>query len=399
MLAALTLAGCSDGGKQAGSPRYTNCKRVDLRDMNSGTLIRGAEDLVFDPRYNRILVSAYDRWATEKAVKNKAPQLPNGGLYAIALTPGWTKGTELAARKLTRGAAEGRSFHPHGIDLLDIPNKHAVLAVINREYLKSGPEPDAAWTKKVSLEVYRIKNNRLIEAGRIGTPDLCRANDVKVIDPTTFAVTTDRSACSGAAVFWENLFRVKGGALRKATLGGKAGITLNTQLSGIGFANGVAAGIAPNMDNSGMDQATTFWIAGTRERSLIEFVETRHRRPFRDNPEDALEIRTDTKRHPLFAAPDNITMTPDDTLIIAAHASLFRLARYRFKWGWTSRAPSLIVEWDPKTQTTQTLFEDKSGKTFSAATTALRIRGTLVAGSVADSGLLICPHTLEGGGS
>ena len=399
MLAGLTLVACGDSGKRAGSPLYSNCKRVDLRDMSSGELIRGAEDLVFDPRYNRILVSAYDRWATEKAVKNKDPQLPNGGLYAIALTPGWTKGNELPARKLTRGTAEGRSFHPHGFDLLDIPNKHAVLAVINREYLKSGAAPDAAWTKKVNLEVYRIKNNRLIETGRIGTPDLCRANDVKVIDPTTFAVTTDRKACTGAAVYWQTLLGIKGGALRAVTLGGKTGIALTTKLSGIGFANGLAVDASPDTTDSGWDQATTSWVAATREKSLIEFVETRHRRPFRDSPEDAIEIRTEIKKHPLSAAPDNITLTPDNTLIIAAHTNLFKLARYRFKWGWTSRAPSLIIEWDPKTKKSQTLFEDKSGKTFSAATTALRVRGTLVAGSVTDRGLLICPYTLDGGGT
>ncbi|MCR9254640.1 MAG: hypothetical protein NXI16_00920 [Alphaproteobacteria bacterium] len=95
----------------------------------------------------------------------------------------------------------------------------------------------------------------------------------------------------------------------------------------------------------------------------------------------------------LPGGPDNLSFAPDGRVIAALHPSALRIF-FGLKLG-VEQTPSLIVSADLETGAVRTLYED-TGSEFSAATSALIIENTLVAGSVLDKGLLVCRNVGPG---
>ncbi len=104
--------------------------------------------------------------------------------------------------------------------------------------------------------------------------------------------------------------------------------------------------------------------------------------------ETAADVVADIGRLALTDHPDNVALTPDNEIIVAAYTDLLDFAAYRFRWFGTDRVASKILAAGPS-GSLETLFEDKEGALFSAASSAV-LSDLLIAGSAGDAGLLVC---------
>lgn len=181
------------------------------------------------------------------------------------------------------------------------------------------------------------------EAARITDPALCRANDL-MFQGDELWVTLDRADCG---VSLADL--LPWGATGRLVEVGAGGIRL---LRGdLAFANGLA------------ETDGAVWVAETRGAALT----------------------APGRRLDLPGGPDNLSPSGSG-LLAALHPDLLRLALYR--GGWTGHAPSRIVEITG--DKVALLVDDPGGTVFSAATVAVWVGGRLVAGSVRDTGLMVC---------
>jgi len=312
-----------------------DCRRIDLLDKATGAAIVGAEDMAIDREKGRLLISAYDRRAAERAAK-RGRRPPDGGLYAVAVEKLFDANQSLSVTPMMDTAEFDNGLRPHGIAVSD-----GEIAFINRAYVKDG----ARWRLEPTLARVRP------DGEKEENPVHCAANDVAYADGE-IVHTRDHGACGGYGRFLETVFaRKKSGAYG---MDGKAVI------DGVAFANGVAvadAGLA---------------VAATREKALhMRASESPHARATVSLPD----------------APDNLSMD-EGAIVVALHPDLFRLALNR-KLG-VGKAGSRIARVDLQTQEIEILFDDRSGDQFSAATVGVITARGLVAGSVTDAGVLVC---------
>lgn len=339
-LAALLIASCGDRAPSAIAYSGADCGRRALIDPQ-GDIVVGAEDLLVDRRNGRLIVSAYDRRAAERAARRGDGAIPEGGVYAVRLDDLFAKGAEVEAASLLDRAAARRGLRPHGIDY---DPEEERLVFINRGYERD----NGRWTRKVELiEVYLADEK----------PDFtiadshCAANDA-LLGETTL-LTIDHRDCDGGAIL-ENVFR-----LRRSGLATSEGERLSP---GVAFANGLA--------RIGDEIA----MGATRENAVL-FLDA----------DDGFSERARVKTP---GGPDNLTATPDGAIIAAVHPSLLRLAFHR-KLN-ARRAPSRIVRIDPDGPRLDWLFDDPHGHLFSGATVATETEDGLIIGSATDAGLLVC---------
>lgn len=336
------LASC--GGSNIGAPKYAldQCRQVALIDEASGRFVSGAEDLALDTKNQRLIISAYDRRAVEAAAKKRNSDIPHGGLYEVVLTDLFRE-EEISVSSLIDPETVAGGLRPHGIDIDPRTNE---IVFINRSYEDSGK-------RRVMIpRLLRLKENNVVDGGNIH----CAANDIS-IGASQSLYSFDHRACGFQAAIEDIFGQAKSGL--KIYEG-------DVVADDIRFANGVG--------HSG----EMIVLAATRDKSLYQY-----------NNDDGTYIRSGRTRLP--GAPDNLSMSDDGTIIVALHSSLFRLALNR-KLG-IGRAPSRVVSVDPENDTVKLLFEDKKAQLFSAATIGIETQGGLVAGSVTDSGLLVCKAT------
>ncbi|MEM7505166.1 MAG: hypothetical protein AAF415_00360 [Pseudomonadota bacterium] len=306
------------------------CQRIQVfAAERPGTAVVGIEDIaVLDDR--TLVLSAHDRFD---------PSQPNGGLYRLGLdtvADGQARVTEFLPADLFDG-----ELRPHGIALS--PDKQRI-AVVNR--LRNG---------KVALEFIEAIGSDRARRQRSVNDAFCRANDVVVLDDETAAVTLDRRACDPAPDDLLGLWPT--GRIVLVSLATGAPIRSSEALA---FPNGI----------------TQTWVAETRAGRLTAWA----------GPQSVNGRLADPIALP--GGPDNLTRDDAGDLVVALHPSLLRLAPYRF--GWIDHAPSRIARVDPETREVEILFDDPTGTLFSAATTGVLTGGRLIAGSMRDSGLLIC---------
>ena len=326
---------------ETGEPYYAHddCRRIDLIDEATGAAIVGAEDLVFDNAGGRLVISAYDRRAAEKAAKQSRVPPPQGGLYAVPIESVFAANSALEAARIVDPTKIKNGLRPHGVDVAN-----GEVAFINRGYVRDGKR----WRMAPTMV-------RISAAGEITSKNVhCAANDVAVVGDSHL-FTRDHLACGGYARLVENALAQKksgayfddGGAL----------------IDGVAFANGVAV-----LDDG-------FAVAATREKAVHVF------RANKD--EGARQFVVDVS-----GAPDNLSVAGDGDIIAALHPNLLRLAFAR-KLD-IGNAGSRIVRIDLDGDAAVMLFDDPSGEMFSAATIGVVSERGLVAGSVMDSGLLVC---------
>lgn len=318
---------------------HDECRRVDLIDEATGAPIIGAEDLVFDDANGRLIVSAYDRRAAEKAARQSRVPPPQGGLYAVSLDSLFSASGALEASRLIDPTKIKNGLRPHGVDAAN-----GEIVFVNRGYVQDGKR----WRMTPAMV-------RVSATGEITSQYAhCAANDVAVVGDSHL-FTRDHLACGGLARTFENVFAQK-----------KSGAYFNdggALIDGVAFANGVAV-----LDDG-------FAVAATREKALHIFRAKKG--------EESRQFIVDAP-----GAPDNLSLAGDGDIIASLHPNLFRLALAR-KLD-IGKSGSRIARIDLDSGEVTILFDDASGALFSAATIGVATDRGLVAGSVIDRGLLVC---------
>lgn len=346
--AALMLTAACAQQEEIGAAAYSEdqCRRVAVVDAGTGDVLRGAEDLAADPMRGLLFVSAYDRRAVEKAAGRGAAQVPNGGVYSLSLPDLFEiSNASVKAVSLASPSDIAGGLRPHG---MHYDARHQELIFINRTYQRI----DKRWRMTPRLQRIGVNGEVVIGAEPSAIP--CAANNVLLTEQQVFT-SFDHGSCGWRGGF-EAVFNLK----RSGVVLEGAGAVYNKA----GFANGLTR------TNEG-----DIVMAATRESALIIFSERA----------GAVEK---IGRIELPGGPDNLSVAHDGGIVAAAHPSLWRLALNR-KMG-IGLAPSRIVKTDPETREIKILFDDRSGKLFSAATAAIETEHGLIAGSVTDEGLLVC---------
>jgi len=342
--AATALAACGEadiGGIAYGAD---SCRRVALTDASTGAEIKGAEDLALDAARGRLIISAYDRRAVEKAARGREDALPQGGLYAVALSDIFN--TDRKALRVSSLIAPGDvkgGLRPHGLSY-DAASDEIVF--INRAYARKGRR----WLMNPRIERRRADGSA---AAAAAAPAPCAANDVLAQDAAVLA-SFDHGFCDWRAGL-EDILGLKRSGF--AAVGGAR------EFNGAAFANGLAQG-----------PGGAVALGATRENAVLLIKQEGARAA------GIMRIKTP-------GGPDNLTVNAHGDVIAAVHPSLFRLAMNR-KLG-RGKAPSRIVRIDLSSGRVDTLFDD-NGALFSAATAAIETEFGLIIGSVTDSGLLVC---------
>ena len=337
------LTACAGEGQVVHPYGVDDCRRVSIIDSETLSPIRGAEDFAIDHANDTLFVSAYDRRAAEKAAKKKRDVIPHGGVYAMELTALFNPSVErVRATSLVSSSSIDGGLRPHGISY---DAARGELVVINRAYEREGRR----WAMTPHALRIKLDSNAVsYDAAH------CAANDV-TSDTDALYVSFDHERCDWRAGL-EDLFNLK-----------RAGVVKYDEtaaFSGVGFANGLAT--TPTGDLA---------LAATRENSLIVL-------------RDLNGALNEITRFKMPGGPDNLTISHDGKIIAAAHPTLWKLGLNR-KMG-IGTAPSRIVKVDQQSGIVTTLFDDPSGKTFSAATVAVETKHGIVVGSVTDEGVLVC---------
>ena len=339
------IVGAASCSKKAEAPIFplSSCRHVDLVAAASGEAISGAEDIALDRKRMRLIVSAYNRRAVEKAAGAGALALPNGGVYAVALDDLKSGVARLTVASLISPAMVHGGLRPHGIDF-DAATDEIVF--INRAYDRKGRR----W--RMTPSIMRIGLDGALREDKAAPP--CSANSVAA-DGEDIIVSFDHAACDWRAGL-ENIF----GEKKSGVVSEKTG----RKFAGAQFANGLAR--LPSGDIA---------LAATREQSVLIL----------DRQQKAYSVK---KRMRTPGSPDNLTVDAAGRIIAALHPSLLSIAIER-KLG-VGRSASRAVRIDANTGDVILLFDDPKAKLISAATVAVDAGDDLVLGSVIDDGIVFC---------
>ena len=345
LLAAMAASGCAV--KAASNVKYPaeQCRRVRLINSSSGEAVVGVEDLALDRRRGRLFLSAYDRHAVAKAVRNRAFSVPEGGVYEISFAR-LTEGDETTMEippMVRRDEAPG-GLRPVGISYDPDTDE---LAFVNRGYQKI----DEKWS--MTARVHRVgSDGEVYIAEESSAP--CNANNI-VAEKGDLLVSFDHGYCGWRGKIEEAL------AMKTSGVADGDGRAL---FSNAAYANGLAR-----------THKGDVVLAATRESALILL----------DRTTKGLGLLT---RIPVEGGPDNVTIADDGGIVAAVHPSMMRIGLNRM-FG-IGKAPSRVIKVDPDSGASEVLFDDPSGALFSAATVAVESKSALVLGSVTDEGLLVC---------
>ena len=374
----MLLASCS-GKIENAVYAHDQCHRLTLTDSKTGLSVLGAEDMAKLPGGD-LLVTAYDRRST---TDNGTP--PEGGIYIVPAKQLGQK--KIAVTSLFDTLPGG--LRPHGVDAVLLKNDFVKVAFVNRSYEQEGNTAKNA----PSIYTFLLKGKTAFAPEKV-TGSFCRANDLVLanlnevekkpvygnIDQAPLNphislnfqarqwTTLDRKHCDGIATHFETITGLKAGSVIAQPLRFADNLDAYPTFKSaedLAFPNGIGIQFKdrPLGDNNFLV------VAETRANQLRYFPKTDRR--------DIVK---------LDGSPDNLNVGKPGIIQVAVHPSLFKLALYRY--GWTSYAPSRIQ----KVTGTQvlTLFDDPSGRLYSAASIAVQTAGKLVLGSVGDEGLLVC---------
>jgi arylesterase/paraoxonase len=176
-------------------------------------------------------ISACDRRAVLEGQPGK------GGIYAYDLNAN-------PPRLVNLTPDAGENFQPHGISLFSGKDGNDTLFVINHE------------AGKHQIEIYDLKNEKLVHRKTISDPMLVSPNDLVAVGPDRFYVSNDHRFVSGFKRILEDYMR-----LSLANVVYYDGSHFKEAASGFAYANGI------NVSANGK----TLYLCATTKRTLYIF--------------------------------------------------------------------------------------------------------------------------------
>lgn len=338
------------------------CRPVSVID-EVGQSVFGIEDMAYDVRNGRLILSAYDRFAAMRAMENGS-EPPGGGLFSLnvdRLTSIRDEDVSLPVKTLEVRVPESLLLHPHGIGLFD-DGETSRLAVVNR--LTDMHDASAA-----DLLLFNLDAQSLALIGRGSGEAYCRANDVALLDASTAVFTYDQSRCGAWGVWAERVFQPRSSGLRLSRFD-DGQVDAQPVLDDVAFANGVA--VSPD--------GASLLMTASRDQVLRVF-----------DKQALLEGNTDPNVVVSFAGgPDNVSLAPDGSSVTAVHPDPFALFLHINGWGDLPESSVVISSADGASQQT---IAGPSGTMPGAATSAMMLGDKIIVSSAWDAGLGICsPH-------
>ena len=217
-----------------------------------------------------------------------------------------------------------------------------------------------------SVEVFRVgQDGALVHERTLTAPNLINLNDVAAIDPYRVYLTLDKEAPAGS------MGEVLEGILQRPT--GRVALLEGDKATIVASGLLMANGISFNADR------TRLYVAETVGRSLAVF----------DVNNETGGLRPGV-RIPLNTNPDNITLTPDGRILVAAHPKLLTLA-LGYQRSESTPSPSEVIAVDPSNgRVTPIMLDD--GELISGSSVAVEAPGAqrLLIGSAFAPYALIC---------
>ena len=299
----------------------------------------GAEDITLHPRTGVAFISACDRRAVIEGQPGK------GGIYAYDLnanTPGLVN--------LTPDASE--DFQPHGISLFVGEDRNDTLFIINHE------------AGKHQIEIYDLKNEKLVHRKTISDPMLVSPNDLVAVGPNSFYVTNDHRFVSGFKRIIEDYMR-----LSLSNVLYYDGSHFKEAASGFAYANGI------NVSADGK----ILYLSATSKRTLYIFD--------RDPATGKLSRREKIK---LGTGLDNIEMDKEGGLWIGAHPQLLSFVKHAKDP--SALSPSQILHLTPRLDGSYDIKEVylNAGDEISGSSVAAVQNDRMLIGSVFEPKFLDC---------
>lgn len=356
----------------------SDCRHVAIVDAR-GQAVRGIEDIAVDAEAKVAYLSADDRWAVEAHAAQGDPVLPQGGIYGLRLDDALLGSERIVVADLTTSFKIENDFHPHGIDLVFDAGGKGTLYVINRRYQRRNAKRASGgrWEVVPTVEIFDVgEGGKLYHRRTVRSGAFCRANEVAGLDRRRFLVTNDGAACGTWGRRLERALGLKRGNVVLVELEDATGASaVRTVAERIGFANGLAL------------DAHHLYVAATRDQALWVYR--------RDSLNEMGTLGAPERVIAVDGGPDNLSWASEHVLLAAVHPSLLRLAAYRYRWmswgmSWLDAAPTRIVAVDVRDGSQRVVWASDAGEPLSAATIAARHEDVLIAGSVTDTGLMLC---------
>lgn len=351
----LALSVGASGG--AAADPQQQCRRVAVAGPG-GHMVGGIEDVAVDHRRQRLILSAYDRFAAMDAVK-AGDTPPPGALYAVPISEVLDESAAtVTARALGLRGADNIPLYPHGIGLYDGGTVQR-LAVVNR--LPGYHDRSAA-----DILLMEFAGDELILAGRAQGDMFCRANDVALADRDTVLFTFDQSRCNDIGIWFERAVQPHRSGLGKVLFHADGRMDTETLVEDAGFANGVDIDRVSGdvlMTASRESQLRRYSLAGLLAGDLAHGVVT------------------------MDGGPDNVSVTPDGDVALAVHPSPFDLFLYMRRLG---PLPASRIFVQRAGRDGPLLIDPQADEVPGAATSANLLGDKVIVSSAWDAGLGIC---------
>jgi arylesterase/paraoxonase len=313
--------------------------------------VTGAEDIVIDHEQGVAYLSATDRNARLPGYR---PASTPDGIYVLDLAQGM-EGNTLPRHLPVKGLAD---FHPHGMDIRRLDDGRLRIFAVNHS--KSGH----------SVEILERAGDELLPVKTLHDSLLISPNGLTATGPEALYVTNDRAGPRGKM----------GGAFAQF-----AELLLPRELTTIVYWDGTRMrAVADDLDMAN-------GIAASPDGRLIFVNEAmgNNLRIYERTASGDLILKEELA---LNTSPDNVSLAPDGTVLVAGHPSIFQLLMARRSHPFKP-SPSQVLELRPEGVGKDRLTEIymNKGEEISNVTDAAPFGGDMfLMGNAWNEGVVMC---------
>lgn len=308
----------------------------------------GSEDINIDRERQVAFISAGNgREAFEGYRTGSQKKVANGDIWLLDLS---RKDSE--PRRLNVDA--GGSFHPHGIDLLQLENGKRELYVVNH--------PSRGVHE---ILVFTVNDDHsLALKNRIHYPELISPNDIKAIQSGQFFVTNDHGSPLSSIMYTLEDYL----GLSRTSVTYYDGAKGSFVIEGLKSANGITLS----------DDQQTLYVAEALGRKVKRFKRGKTIRDWQFV--DMISLNTSV---------DNLEWGDDGQLLSGAHPKIFDLLAHFENAANISPSQVVSIDVNRSPMTYETLYMN-DGSELSGSSVATMLDGEMLVGGVADTHFLRC---------